>query len=333
MHIHYTGRDLSEDEANNVKSISVDPSVTFIDICAFSACVHLIYVEIPDSVERIEYEAFSGCRSIKKINLPASVTIIYDGAFQFCVSLTHINLPRGITHIQSETLDGCKALNSIDIPDTVTNIEYAAFRDCHSLETIILPDSITDIGYSVFDSCHALTKVKLSNSLIQLKDCTFAHCRSLVQIFLPRSVEYISHKAFIGCKSLRYVYIPRRKFRKIRYDAFDGCDYLIHLYKSLYPQVTVGTDNRGYLVVEDKRLFIRWLRFRYDGYPFLRTCWNAEVSMQELQKCIDKYGIDCVLQVEECSRTNGFELLLMNPYISDVVFDMIANVVLGLLLH
>jgi hypothetical protein len=341
MHIHYTGHEEipEEDIHDIITSITVDPSVTFIPVYAFEYYASLTHIEIPVSVTSIDFGAFMNCRSLKNIHLPCTVAIIQDKAFQFCTSLTSINLSYGITSLQSETFEGCTSLSSILIPDTVTNVEYAAFRDCRSLQSIILPDSITQIGPSAFFSCHALTHVQLSNNLRQMQDCMFAHCHSLVQIFLPNSVEYIGHKVFLGCQSLRHVYIPRRtRFRKIRYDAFDGCNYLIYLYKSLHPQLaTVSTDHhRGYLMLEEgeKRLFIRWLRFRYDNYPFLKTCWNAHVSMEEIQRCIDRNGIECVLQVEQYSRTNGFDLLLMNPYIAgNAVFDMIATIILSLVLH
>mmetsp|Transcript_12614 Transcript_12614/g.23655 ORF Transcript_12614/g.23655 Transcript_12614/m.23655 type:complete len:107 (+) Transcript_12614:620-940(+) len=91
----------------------------------------------------------------------------------------------------------------------------------------------------------------------------------------------------------------------------------------------------GYLIVEDEKEknFHRWLQTTYDDYPFLKTCWNINVSVLDIERCIDEHGIECVLQVERITQTNGFELLLMNPFIGNEVFDMIDDIVLGLVMR
>ncbi len=99
----YTGSD-----TNIVIPDTIDGyTVTNIDSYAFSDCISLVSVDIPDSVTSIGNQAFSGCTGLIDVAIGSGVTKIYTYAFY-----------------------GCTSLNSIDIPDSVTSIGNFAFYGC-----------------------------------------------------------------------------------------------------------------------------------------------------------------------------------------------------------
>ena len=88
-------------------------SVTSIGEYAFSDCIGLTSVAIPNSVTSIGNWAFSGCSGLTSVTIPSSVISIGEYAFSWCSNLT-----------------------SVTIPNSVTSIGYNAFRDCSSLTSV-----------------------------------------------------------------------------------------------------------------------------------------------------------------------------------------------------
>ena len=67
------------------------------------------------SIETIGRNAFSTCLSLATINLPDSVTTLEDQTFRNCTSLTRIELPSNLTTIGSSAFDNCSSLVEISI--------------------------------------------------------------------------------------------------------------------------------------------------------------------------------------------------------------------------
>jgi hypothetical protein len=103
--------------------------------------------------------AFSGCMSLTNITIPNSVTSIGDFSFQFCTSLTSITIPDSVTSIGAEAFNRCTALTSITIGNGVTSIGAEAFNRCTSLTSITIPDSVTSIGFLAFYECRSLKSI------------------------------------------------------------------------------------------------------------------------------------------------------------------------------
>ena len=79
---------------NNIKEISILPSVTKICECAFSNCNNLGKVEIPknSNLQTIEKNAFM-FSNIEEISIPHGVAKIYESAFSYYQNLRKVEIP------------------------------------------------------------------------------------------------------------------------------------------------------------------------------------------------------------------------------------------------
>jgi hypothetical protein len=128
---------------------------------AFTNCIGLTSITIPDSVTEINGTAFWGCTGLTSIIIPSSVTSIGQHAFWGCTGLTSIIIPSSVISIGQGAFSGCTGLTNIVIPDSVTSIGQEAFSGCTGLTSIVIPDSVTEIGWSAFSGCTGLISVTL----------------------------------------------------------------------------------------------------------------------------------------------------------------------------
>ena len=183
--IRVTGKDLS--------SHIIHEDTRIIAYGAFSDCVGLTSITIPNGVTSIGASAFSGCSSLTSVVIPDSVTSIGGSAFDGCnaalyteyeygryvgsgdnlyfvlVEVTDKNMSSYIIHentkiIASNTFRSCSYLTSITIPSVMTNVGSVTFRDCTSLTSVVIPDSVTSIGDFAFDACTSLTDIYYTGS-------------------------------------------------------------------------------------------------------------------------------------------------------------------------
>lgn len=113
---------------------------------AFSGCVNLKSVTIPDSVTKIGNSTFKGCCSLTSVTIPNSVTSIGGSAFSWCIGLTSIIIPNSVTEIGDYAFEDCSGLTSVTIPNGVTEISEGAFSGCSGLTSVTVPNSTTNIG-------------------------------------------------------------------------------------------------------------------------------------------------------------------------------------------
>ena len=239
-------------------------TVTSIGDGAFSGCVSLTSVTIPDSVTSIGEWAFYECTSLTSVTIPDSVTSIGDDAFCDCTSLTSVTIPDGVTSIGEDTFRNCTSLTSVTIPNSVTSIGRGAFSNCAALTGIwvtegnsyyssdasgvlfskdkttlvqcpgtlaecTIPGSVTSIGDSAFYWCTSLTSVTIPDSVTGIGDSAFYWCTSLTSVTIPDSVTGIGDSAFYWCTSLTSVTIPDG-VTSIGWCAFADCESLTNVY-------------------------------------------------------------------------------------------------------
>lgn len=83
--------------------------------------------------------AFSECISLISVTIPDSVTEIGGGTFLDCRSLKSVTIPDGVTKIGLNVFSLCTSLESVMIPASVTSIDEFSFSEC---------DNLTIYGYS-----------------------------------------------------------------------------------------------------------------------------------------------------------------------------------------
>ena len=85
----------------------IEYSVTSIGNYAFSGCIGLTSVVIPNSVTVIRYNAFYGCSGLKSVVIPNSVTSIGGGAFVNCIGLKSVEIPNSVESIGESAFSSC----------------------------------------------------------------------------------------------------------------------------------------------------------------------------------------------------------------------------------
>ena len=178
--------------------------VTAIGENAFSECIAMTAISIPDTVRTIGRRAFYGCTGLTEITIPSSVTNIglqvfykasnlstvyynsgYGSSENLFLSLSHITkVVFGGSHVPSYILQNNSAVKEVVLNNSVTSIDSHAFSGCSSLTEIVLPDGVTSIRRDAFSGCSSLT-----------------------EIIIPRNVATIGMFAFSGCTNLAKVYI------------------------------------------------------------------------------------------------------------------------------
>lgn len=188
-----------------LEDISIPDSVTSIEYDAFSRCISLKDINIPDSVTEIRNEAFSGCTSLSSINIPDSVMYIRDNAFSKCTSLSNIKIPDSVTEIESETFSGCTSLSGIEIPDSVTQIGENAFYGCTSLEEITIPDSVIKIGENAF---YTTKVIENQDGVEYVGKWVVGSDKDITSAEIKDGTKGIACSAFLSRNSLATISIP-----------------------------------------------------------------------------------------------------------------------------
>ena len=162
---------------------------------AFSECISLTQVNIPDGVTNIGSGAFGGCSYLKQVNIPNSVINIGSSAFSRCYALMQVNIPNSVTNIGERVFYNCKALTEINVDDAntayssengvlfdknkTTLIQYPANKQ---ETTYIIPDGVTNIGDYAFYACSTLTQVTIPSSVASIGNEAFYECYSITQV-------------------------------------------------------------------------------------------------------------------------------------------------------
>lgn len=218
----------------SLQSVTLPDSLTHIAEYAFRSCEALTCISLPDSLESIGDCAFYDCISLQRVTLPDSVTSCGANPFAWCVALTEIIVSPA--HPVLETVDGvlfdrremrlicypCAfTAESYDVPWGTRSIAGDAFTFC-SLKSVTLPDTVTHIGASAFSSCTSLKQVSLPPALTSVSEYMFFCCHSLEQVTLPDPVTSIGDFAFFNCESLERVTMPE-SLTSIGNDVFTAC--------------------------------------------------------------------------------------------------------------
>lgn len=167
---------------------------------AFSQCDDLTSVVLPNSITYIGENAFYHCDNLVSINIPNSVKSIGDYAFEYCTSLQSIYMPSSVTHLGYNVFYNCSALTSVRLSNSISELD-GTFQYCSALEHIEIPSSVRSLNYT-FCGCTALKEIFIPNSVTYLGAFTFSDCTSLTSVSIPSTVSRLYSEAFSNCSSL-----------------------------------------------------------------------------------------------------------------------------------
>lgn len=209
----------------NVPEYIRNYKVTGIGAGAFSDCIQLTEINLPETITTIGTRAFYGCTGLTAMTIPKSVTkigteifakadnlstVYYNGTYgdvnnAFLNTDSIKKVVFGGLKVPQNVLKHCSNIIEIEIKESVTSIGNYAFSYCQSLEVVTIPDSVTSIGIEAFYECDSLTSITLGKSVTSIGMAAFNYCGSLVSVTLSNSVTTIGKYAFNDCSSLKNI--------------------------------------------------------------------------------------------------------------------------------
>lgn len=211
-----------------LEEATIEDGITSIDKEAFTDCISLTKVSMPNTIETIDVSAFRDCYSLRNITLSRNLKTLKEGAFMN-TSLSAITIPsqvkiigytasddsrissgvfqnsdlvtvtlnEGLEIIGAKTFNGCKNLRELTTPSTLKVLGYegAAYIYANSASS--------DIG--VLQNCTSLSSVTLNEGLEIIGNNAFRGCSSLTSVTIPSTVEAMYMNVFEGCSSLQYI--------------------------------------------------------------------------------------------------------------------------------
>ncbi len=219
---------------------------------AFSGCIGLQDLSLPNSILEIKSGAFNFC-GVKELNLPNSVVKLGNGlfsGFNGYYPLREIVIPASVEEMDGNPFAGyaLKVYNEsnhfmmindiiytsnlkrlisylavgeerLRIADIVKVIGKYAFASC-KLKEIIVPDSVEEIGKFAFYGS-SLQSISLPETISVINESTFQHC-GLKHIVLPQSIIELKSHSFCDCFDLENVSIPSNVVL-VEDSAFGAC--------------------------------------------------------------------------------------------------------------
>ncbi len=206
-----------------LSSVRIPAGVTLIDAWAFAYCYYLgqnytdaagvtygVYFEEESRLERISQGAFTHCMSLENISLPEGLYEIELDAFSYCLALKSITIPAGVRHLPQKTFYSCSALEAVYFTgDGLESMGHSAFFWCTKLKTIrtagkpSLPSTLRSIPRWTFYRCDSLGELDLSSmsALREIEPYAFNES-GVTSVTFPQTLLKVGALAFQGCKNL-----------------------------------------------------------------------------------------------------------------------------------
>ena len=241
---------------NDLTSVTIPASLTFVDECAFTNCTGLEAVHITDLAAwcGIEFQwgvyrdssnplfyahhLYLNGEEVTNLVIPEGVTSIGDYAFDYCTTLNSVTIPEGVTSIGSSAFRGCESLKNVTIPSSITTIGENAFIWCKELNAVYISDLAAWCGISFYWTANPLyyganlylgrkkvTDLIIPEGVTSVCEGAFRNCSQLTSVVIPDGVTSIGDHAFNGCRGITSVTIPNN-VTSIGQSAFANCSSL-----------------------------------------------------------------------------------------------------------
>lgn len=113
-------------------AVFVENGTTEILSHAFSSCVYVDKIVLPDTLKSIGSQTFYRCEKLTNIVIPDSVDSISPYAFQECVSLQTISIPNAITKINNGMFASC-GFEELTFPESIQSFDHASWSKLKTL--------------------------------------------------------------------------------------------------------------------------------------------------------------------------------------------------------
>jgi hypothetical protein len=171
----------------SVKNVTITGGKGIFD-GAFSNCVTLTSVTIPDTVTRIGI-AFDGCSSLESLTLP------FVGENESAIEEENSFFPFIFgADKDSQDVKVPPSLKTVVITND-KRLERDAFAYCKWIENITLPQNLTYIGPTAFYYCSALGNVTIPSGVEEIRELAFLFCERITSFHIPKSVKKIGNVA------------------------------------------------------------------------------------------------------------------------------------------
>ena len=137
--------------------------ITLIRQDAFSECISLPAIRLPDHLETVGDRAFYRCKNLKTVTFPNTLKSIGNQSFYFC-GLENLKLPHSLEYLGDRAFFKCNNLVSVTLPPSVKYIGKWVFHGCNRLKYLEIrhdPDFIGDwiINRAAAVRCYKGSKV------------------------------------------------------------------------------------------------------------------------------------------------------------------------------
>ncbi|MGN0558718.1 MAG: leucine-rich repeat protein [Acutalibacteraceae bacterium] len=167
-------------EMTEKSTIDIKDGTVSINNDAFAWCEgvpeNLVSVTIPDSVTYIGEYAFNGCSSLESITIPDSITYVGTDAFSATKWLE--NQPDGVVYVGNIVYaykGEMPANTSVTVKDGTKVICDSAFFNLNGLTEIKLPDSLSEVGERAFSFCENLKGVTIPAGVTTIGEYAFGY--------------------------------------------------------------------------------------------------------------------------------------------------------------
>ena len=227
-----------------IRSIELPSGLETIGIGAFSDCVYLTEITLPESVKEIGSFAFS----ISNSTLSDLVSQYQnkDDTYEYISGLIHIDLPKTIEKMGSYVFMNDYELTGVVLPENLEKIPVGTFYNCTNLRDVTIPEACREIGAYAFYKClYAGVNTSLDENGEEIYDFSGIDLKNVEKI---GSYAFYKTENLITIKADRLVEIGLFAFResaiteldlskceRLLGGAFYNCAYLnnVELYENL----------------------------------------------------------------------------------------------------
>ena len=200
--------------AQATKQYTIPDTVTTIDAYAFSDCLNLTYLSIPEKVTSLGAPFMINCPAMARVHVNqynpsfsvdgGSAVLSKDGSvlIRYCVDQNETyTFPYSVTAIGDYAFYGSENLKSITIPGNVTTLGVGAFEGCDNMESVTIPTSIQEIPQLCFGYCNGLYKVTIPYSVRTIGQNAFFGCCHMYAVQFKGVAPQIADNAFGGVEA------------------------------------------------------------------------------------------------------------------------------------